>query len=304
MNHDDENPRMKGPDPAAINEPGRVRNSDSIAASSEDPGGSPEGKKYAGYVSPTATRIGDEEDSDDKVERLRQLHEGRHRSDGEFSVREAEQYKKRTAEAICSSLPLTKREREDVLSVVMDIDFTRFGQQKAVPRVTLGIIVVIADERHRQSLDDPDLVMLSDEFREVCEKHDVSMSDLSTIKEKVREALETREVTVGPNRPIRDPALPAPTPPDNYPDEFWEAYSAEGWVSLAKTWEMQDGDLKEAIPDEYRKIVDNLRRWEPWKTDEEDDVETPAPEGSENSLDADIEEEANELADGMNENSE
>jgi hypothetical protein len=250
-----------------MNPPGRTHLDDSIDASSDDPSGNPHEDGYTiGYDSPAATRIGGEDVDDLKVKRLREHNDGRHQSDGEHSVRESRRDKRRIPQAITSSLPLAPRERETVINTVENIDYSRFGHQKGIARVTLGVVAVIIDELKRQNASDtPEIVLWTDEFQDICRAHDVSMSDLSTIKEKVREAVIDGEVVKGPRRPQRDPLLPGPTPPDEYPDRYWAEQSPEYWIGMAKSWDRTPQGWKEAFPDEYQKLVNLLRQWEPWE---------------------------------------
>lgn len=279
-------------DVAAMNPPGRTHLDDSINASSNDPGGSPHEDAYsAGYDSPMATRIGDEGDGDDDAERLRRLHDGRHHSDGDLPTRQSQWDKTRIAEAICSDLPLAKHEREKVVSVVESLDFSRFGQQKGLEGVTLGVVAVVVDEHHRQHEDVAgEIVSFTDEYREICSSLDVSMSDLGTIKELVREALGEGDATIGRREPRRDPNLPEPTPMKEYPRKYWDNRDSEYWVGRAKGWSRLPDEFKEAIPDDYRQLVQNLRRWEPWEETEsesaQDEAPTPsAPEDLDQALD-------------------
>lgn len=255
--------------------PGRTHHDDSISSSSEDPGGNEHEDAYsAGYDSPMATRIGDEGDSDEDAERLRELHEGRHRSDGNLSTRQSSWDKRRVAEAICSSLPLAANECEMVLSVVESIDFSKFGQQKGLEGVTLGIVAVVVDERHRQRDDvEGEIVSFTDEYRRACNSVDVSMSDLATIKDVVREALDAGDVVLSRGKPRRDIHLPEPTPTVEYPREYWEERSSQYWARIAKDWSKAPDDFREAIPEEYRSIIEGLRRWEPWE-DENDSADS------------------------------
>jgi len=269
----DDRPARRGPIEFAP--PGRTRFDDSIEASSDDPGGDSEGKKFsAGYESHMATRIGDEA-AGDGGERLRELHEGRHQSDDEHSTRESQRDKKRITQALCSALPLAPHEEEDTVAVIKQLDLTQFGNQRGISRVVLGAIIVVVDEHHRQSRVEPDeFVMWSEEFRALCDRHDVNMSDLSTIKETVRTALDSGEATIGPENPRRDTDLPEPTSPQDLPMEYWSNIDAQQLVSMAKSWEHAPDDVKEAIPPEYEERIRLLRKWQPWP--DEDDQETGA----------------------------
>ncbi len=261
--------------------PGRTSYDDSIDASSDDPGGTEHGYLFsAGYDSSMATRIGDEENFDPKAERLRELHEGRHRSDGEHSVRESYRDKERLSQSICSVLPLASHERQKVISVVQQIDFSQLGSQKALIKAILGTVAVVIDERERDAESYEDLVSRTDEYRSICDSHEISMSDQSTVKSKVREALDEREVVIpqGEELPNRDPALPGPTALDERPDIYWEEKPSQFWVKIAKNWEHRPAELKEGFPERYREHVDLLRKWEPWKEDEADEAGDVVPE--------------------------
>jgi len=265
-------------------EPGRVPGEQSFAASRQKDPRSEEGYEFTGYDSPAATRIGDETADNPKFDRLRQHHEGRHQSDGGYSTRESRSFKKRTAQAICSQLPVTSREKERVVTAVLTTDLDVFGNQKNINRVTLGFVAVLVDERIRDPDSIDDLVERSSEFQEIREKHDVSMSDFSTVKQSVREVLDKEHLKESREVRNRDPALPDPTAPEELPAEYWEAISADGWAHIAEHWEIKDSELKAAIPDDYRETVELLRHWEPWnRQDEEDDnTERESQRGDEN----------------------
>jgi len=178
----------------------------------------------------------------------------------------------RPYEAICSSLPLAQHERDKVLSVVESLDFSKFGQQKGLDRVTLGVVAVVVDERHRQHDDvDGEIISFTDKYREMCDSLEVSMSDLATIKGIVREALDEGGATVWQREPRRDTHLPEPTPVDEYPREYWDERHSEYWVRNAKARSRVPDEFKKAIPEEYRNLIENLRKWEPWEDEEDSD---------------------------------
>lgn len=123
--------------------PGRIRGDDSIDASSEDTDRTDDGYRYsAGYDSQMATRIGAENEYNPDIDRLRAMHEGCHQSDGEHSLRESQREKRRISQALCSSLPISDHEGEKVVDAVESLNFDCFGNQKAIPRVTLGVVAV------------------------------------------------------------------------------------------------------------------------------------------------------------------
>lgn len=250
-------------------EAGRTFDDNSVDASSEDPRGTDHGYIYSGYDTPAATRIGDERRADG-AERLRELNEGRHQAVGDYSSRQAERDKKRISEAVCSDLPINTHEKEVVVGVIGQLDFEQFGNQKELAGVSLGTAAVVVDEYQRDggTGETPDTILrFSDEYSSVRESLELSMSDLNTIKQTVREQLESGAVqlskTVGVSQ--RDPALPEPTPLSERPDEYWDNKTAEDWEKIAKGWERIPRSDREAIPDRHRQLVERLRMWKPWE---------------------------------------
>jgi len=263
-------------------EPGRVPGEDSLAASREDDPKGNADHDYTGFETPAATRIGDETDDDPEIERLRKHHDGRHQSDGEHSARETERDKERFSQAICSSLPLTEQERQHVVTAVKTFNLDRFGNQKSITKVTLGTAAVLVDEHYREGVEElDDLVRRSEEFREVREKHEISMSDLSTVKGTVRDLLDSEPVPVKSEVRSRDPALPEPTTPADLPRQYWEELSSESWVSIARIWEQKSEEYKDAVPEEYKERIRLLRKWEPWIGDTESEAQEITPSSSE-----------------------
>ncbi|QCC57322.1 hypothetical protein DVR14_01190 (plasmid) [Natrinema thermotolerans] len=157
-----------------------------------------------------------------------------------------------------------------MISVVQSLDFSRFGNQKALIKVTLGVVAVVIDEREREAESFNELISRSPEFRSICDSHEISMSDLSTVKPRVREALDEGEVIIpqGEELTNRDPALPGPTPTEERPEVYWRERSAEYWAWTAQRWEHLPDEFKKGIPKKYRDRVGQLRHWAPWKDEE------------------------------------
>ncbi|QLC35768.1 hypothetical protein EFA46_016040 (plasmid) [Halarchaeum sp. CBA1220] len=298
--------------PGRLSPPGQAMFDSSLEASSETVGEDDHYDAYPlEYDSPAATRIGKNGEGGDQIEQLRALNDERHRAVGNFSTHDSERYKDRTVQAICSSLPLANREQELVCGVVDWIGFSQFGQQKSIPKVTLGVVAVVIDERHRETDDLEDMVSRSTTFKEMRDSLGITMSDLGTVKQKVRDALGDREVILGPNCPKRDPLLPGPTTADDRPREYWDGISPASWENIAKEWDNFSSEFQEAVPEEYHDLVKRLRRWEPWSRGREkssnreeahgNDVRKDPDEDVEKALDALVE--AVEEAQGSDENS-
>ncbi|WP_434531919.1 hypothetical protein ACODNH_23605 (plasmid) [Haloarcula sp. NS06] len=288
--------------------PGRVRNQDSIDASSEDPRGTDQGYVFTGYDTVGATRIGKaSEDDSRKIKKLRRYNEGRHPSVGSHSLRESRRDKKRICQALCQSFPMTEGEREKILDIVEQIVFERFGYQKAIQRVVLGTVAVVMDEYISPPDTFDESIARSEEFRSAKNSFDISMSDLSTIKDHIRELIEEGEVYIpeGKSIPRRDPTLPAPTSYDEKPAEYWQNIPPEQWDLLARSWESTPEELKSGLPAEKRELIDRLRRWEPWKINKQsagDSNSTPSNPEQQTELEKDYDdllEEAEKLIDEM-----
>lgn len=282
----------------AYTEPGRTPNEDSLDASREENPRDDDGYDYTGFETPAATQIGDGSDDDPKMERLRKHHEGRHQSDGEHSARETERDKERIAQAVCSALPLNQREKEHVVAAVKNLDLDRFGNQKSITKVTLGVVAVLIDENYREGVEDFDqLVRRSEEFCEIRDKHGISMSDLNTVKEIVRDTLGSQPVPVHSEVRRRDPALPGPTTPSDLSAQYWDELPAESWVSIARTWERKSEEYRSAIPSEYKDLIKLLRKWQPWTDVSEAETQdaVPYPDESSDFDDKDLAAEVEEL---------
>jgi len=59
-------------------------------------------------------------------------------------------------------------------------------------------------------------------------------------------------------------------PPYQRTQESWDQRSAEYWSRIAKDWDDLPNQLTDAIPNSYRRRIDQLRRWEPWDDEEFD----------------------------------
>ncbi len=268
--------------------PGRTVYDDSIEASTEDLGGDKTGYNFsAGHEMSSATTVGKPDDPH-YDEKLQRMNDGRHRSEGTLSHRQSRWDKKRITQAICSDLPISRRQKEKVVHSMEQLDLDRFGHQKAIERVCLGTVAVIVNQERVDLAGDEDVTLISweEEFQTLCDKYGVSMSDLTTVKDIVREELNNEPPEPSNTGIRRDPNLPEPDPAEK-PDEYWQRKGSGYWVRLAKTWSFRDDNLKEAIPDEKQKIIDLLRRWKPWEQSEQqsnkewdEDESIQAPETS------------------------
>jgi hypothetical protein len=271
---------------SAVEEPGRTQYDDSVAASSSDDGRSDEGYEFETKSEMSAaTQVGKEGD-DHYDDWFQTVNDNRDRYEGSLGKRQNEWDKKRISEAICSQLPISDLQREKVLNAMELMNMERFGQQKAIERVCLGTTAVIVNEERvdqADSLEEVTSLTWEDEFKAITEPHGISMSDMGTIKEIVREELEDKmlmPVTVGAKR---DPNLPKMSTSD-LPDEHWDRFSPRVWEQVARSWEEQDEEYREAVPDDYRDLIQLLRNWEPWNLSDSTNHEIEGESGQSDSV--------------------
>ena len=192
-------------------------------------------------VTPSATVIGRTADPrHDLSERLRRLHDEQHPAMAGHSARMHRLDKARIAHALCGELDLTRWERDRVLGVMVDLDLTAFGQQRAVAKVALVVIrhVVDAERRRRLGLDDDAWVRdqepatleafyerfesLTEDgrYRELLAEYGLDTTTVNRLTRTLREQLEAQGLAgaVLGRSPYRDPSLPAvrdrPAPPE------------------------------------------------------------------------------------------
>jgi len=214
-----------------------------------------------------------------RYEKLHRYNDFRHENDranDDLPERQHAWDMQRIPQAITSQLPISERQRGQIVETVQHLDFSTFGPQRGVERVTLGVAaVLVMDEREKQfnksdrTVDElPEEFWLprTDEFRHIQKAHDVSMSDLNTIKGIIREQLDGRIHDSPHIGPFRDPHLPKMTAADR-PDEYWEEKYSHHWHLLARHWEHHSDEYEEALPERWLELTERLRHWEPWNMD-------------------------------------
>ena len=182
-------------------------------------------------ATPSATKIGrarrPEEDVSDN---LRRLHDEQHPAMAGHSSRMHRLDKVRIAHAVCSALELTPWERDRVLGIMVDLDLTAFGSQRAIPKVALVVVQYVVDgERRRQlglgdterlrNLPEDRLESLYDRFtsikdeepyRDLLEENDLGKTNVNRLNRVLREQLDEqglRDAVLG-RHPFEDPNLP------------------------------------------------------------------------------------------------
>ncbi|RRJ34203.1 DNA-directed RNA polymerase subunit epsilon [Halocatena pleomorpha] len=184
-----------------------------------------------GLVSPSATRIGRADDpARDLSENVRRLHEERHPAMTGYSERAHRLDKLRITHALCTKLELTPWQRDRAIGIMVDLDLTAFGSQRAIPTVALVVIRHIVDRNreHYLGLHDEEwlhdqsperLADLYDQFQSItddeqftalCESVDLDITSLNRLRRVLTEQLEEQGLTeaVYGRSPSHDPALP------------------------------------------------------------------------------------------------
>jgi hypothetical protein len=182
-------------------------------------------------ATPGATQIGRPESPDgDLSERIRRLHDERHPAMAGHSERMHRLDKLRISHALCSRLDLTPWERDRVLGIMLEIDLTEFGSQRAIPTVALVVIQHVVDrERQRQlGLDDPErlseltpdemdrlyelFTSITDEepYQELLADRDLTVTNVNRLDRVLKNQLEERDAadSVLGHQPDRDPHIP------------------------------------------------------------------------------------------------
>jgi hypothetical protein len=182
-------------------------------------------------VTPAATLIGRAERPEEDVsENVRRLHEERHPAMAGHGERMHRLDKLRITHALCSSLDVTRWERDRALGIMAELDLTAFGQQRGVSKGALVVVgfVVDAARRQRLGLDDPSRLdelsgdemaslyelftpLKEDErYRRLLDYHDLDVTAVNRLTRVLRTQLEEQGLTdaVYGRSPHRDPNLP------------------------------------------------------------------------------------------------
>lgn len=159
---------------------------------------------YSGYDGVGDTRVGIGELDGDVDEFVRQ-NEGRHRSDGDHSLREAIRDKKRLTESFCSILGVTPYQQQRAIAAMLEMNLDRFGRHKRIAKVSLATIKIIVErDRYHQFQRNVDLSALEEEqvpdgmlddstYCDLLEEYDVSRADLYSVSQMIKRELKQRE---------------------------------------------------------------------------------------------------------------
>lgn len=160
-----------------------------------------------GYDPDGSTRVGvGAADRGTRLRRLIRQNEGRHRSDGRHSTREAARDKKRVTQSFCSVLGVTAHQQREAVSLMGQLNLDRFGQQKRLEKIALGVIRIVVDlDRRRIFFDgrDPSSIDLCEvdlssypsslgddkRYRLLCAHHGISDADRFSVTRLIKDEL-------------------------------------------------------------------------------------------------------------------
>lgn len=156
-----------------------------------------------GYDPSGDTRVGIGSAGGDATKLIRH-NEGRHRSDGNHSAREAARDKKRITQSFCSTLDVTTYQQRETVTAMGRLNLDRFGHQKRLEKVALATIKVITErDRFHQFRQADDLANLTeedlpprmledDDYCDLLEQYEVSRKDLYSTSRLVKRELNKR----------------------------------------------------------------------------------------------------------------
>jgi hypothetical protein len=171
-----------------------------------------------GYDAVGDTRVGIGTAGGD-ISKLIRHNEGRHRSDGDHSAREAARDKMRITESFCSTLGLPSHQQRAAIAAMTTMNLDRFGRQKRLTKVALATIKVVVEwDRSRQFPDDalseldaddlPARMLENTDYQEILEQQDVSKADLYSVSQLVKRELK-KEAFFTPGHAVESDSTPA-----------------------------------------------------------------------------------------------
>lgn len=183
-------------------------------------------------VTPSATLIGRPRRPDaDLDENLRRLHDEQHPAMQGHSARMHRLDKARITQAFCNALDLTPWARDRALGIMVELDLTAFGSQRAVPKVALVVIRHVVDEERQRQLGLHDNEWVRDQppeklerlyerfesitddprYRDLMETHGFDTTSVNRLTRTLRDQLDEQNLygAVLGRSPHQDPSLPA-----------------------------------------------------------------------------------------------
>ncbi|MFB6172113.1 MAG: DNA-directed RNA polymerase subunit epsilon [Haloarculaceae archaeon] len=182
-------------------------------------------------VTPSATLIGrPERPGADVRDSLRRLHDEQHPAMQGHAERMHRLDKARITHAICSELGLTPWERDRALGIMVDLDLTAFGSQRAIPTVALVVVQHVVDEERRRELGLHDAEWIQSlppermedlyerfesikddpRYRDLLAEQGLDVTSVNRLNRTLRDQLDEQDLAgaVLGRSPYRDPSLP------------------------------------------------------------------------------------------------
>ena len=183
-------------------------------------------------VTPSATLIGRADRPDHDVgENIRRLHDEQHPAMQGHSSRMHRLEKARITHAFCNALDLTPWERDRCLGIMVDLDLTVFGSQRAIEKVSLVVIQYVVDDERKRLLGLHDQSWVAernpmelehlherfeslkqdDRFRAFLDRFELDVTSLNRLNRVLRDQLDDQNLhgAVLGRSPYRDPSMPA-----------------------------------------------------------------------------------------------
>jgi hypothetical protein len=183
-------------------------------------------------TTPSATIIGRPETADGDVsENVRRLHDEQHPAMAGHSERMHRLEKARITHAFCNTLALTPWERDRALGIMVDLDLTVFGSQRAIPKVALVVVQYVVDDERKRILGLQDTEWVSQQppetleklhrrfdsikddprYEALLERYGLDVTSVNRLTRTLREQLDEQDLAgaVFGRNPYRDPSLPA-----------------------------------------------------------------------------------------------
>jgi len=147
-----------------------------------------------------------------------------------YSQRAHRPEKLRLTHALCGQVSLTPWQRNLAIGTMLNLDFTAFGSQRAIPKVALVVIrhVVDREREHHLGLRDKEWIAEQspgrlaglygqfhsisddDQFAALCEQHDLGVTNLNRLHRTLTDQLDEQDLhdAVYGRNPYCDPRLP------------------------------------------------------------------------------------------------
>jgi hypothetical protein len=129
------------------------------------------------------------------ADRLSELNEGRHHSDGSLGARLARLDKKRITQSYCSEFKITSFQRDEAVRAMLLLNLDDFGQHKRIEKVALTVIRILVNYNRFSQLRkiDADRISETEEFKELAENVGLDKRTMTRLSTRIKEELKSVE---------------------------------------------------------------------------------------------------------------